>query len=247
MLERATDQASGLRALFADARSPRVTVVDTSDPDAACASVTLGVEIAKRGSRVLVLDATAGEAALALRCRARYELAHVLSRDKCIDDVLLPARDGVTVLPARRALARLDDAPYSWREAVQAALGSMRFDVWLVNGAPATLQHEPLLIVATPTRVSITNAYARVKAFAQRTPGGELDLVVDAATDADARATYERIAAASRRFLAARVRYGGRLVRETPRASAARSNASLLTELIERLTGTPPAPVAAAA
>src|SRR5689334_18108 len=146
MREHDADQAAGLRAMFGRSAARAACVIDTAQNGATCVSVSLAGALANLGSRVLVLDASAGDAARAIGQPARYELAHVLAGDKSIAEVLLRGGDDICVLPARRALARLDDAPYPWREAVHAALGAQRFDAWLVNGTAATLEHEPALL-----------------------------------------------------------------------------------------------------
>jgi len=100
----AADQAQGLRRLFAHRRARLLGVVGAG---ATGLVLEIAAALAARSERVLLLDATCGEAAAALGLAARYELRHVMAGDRTLADVALGGPAGLVVLPAHRALATL--------------------------------------------------------------------------------------------------------------------------------------------
>jgi len=217
------DQASGLRRLFG-ARQSRWTLAVTGAGGTAV-TLNLASTLSRLGQRVLVLDRTCGEAAIALGLRARYELAHVLDGDKTLPEVLLDGPGGMTILPAARGLARVD-ADLAIREVLSDSLApdAAAFDVWLVNGLPiptAAGDDGDLLLVASPNRAAITRAYALLKEIVRDGISGRFRFVVNRApSESEALVAYHNIADAARRFLAAQLEYCGYIPHEAAPRSA---------------------------
>ncbi|MFO1413530.1 MAG: hypothetical protein U1F10_06395 [Burkholderiales bacterium] len=210
------DQARGLRSIFCRNGPAMLAFVGAADTTGVTLDVAL--TLAQAGHRVLVLDRTHGEAATGLGLKARYDLAHLLRGERRLEELVQWSPHGIAVLPAARALAAMDDGDPAMQAGVARFLASVRdrFDLCLVNGAPPAvtgddLPHEVVLVTA-PTRASITDAYAQIKALAPTADRFRLRVVVNRAANEDsARSIYTSLAETARRFLAAQLDYGGYL------------------------------------
>ena len=206
------DQAQGLRKLFVRGVTP------------ACAIAGAGIELAvlaiaqafaAQGDRVLLLDRSRGGIAACAGRRARHELWHVLEGDVAIGDVLMPLNDHLTLLPAARGLDLIAAGRRDWREAVSAAMGEshLPFDLWLVHGLPPSEAGcDAPLFTVTPTRASVTQAYAQIKALATAQGRRNFGVVVAGVrNDGEAGTLFEGFAATARRFLGVELEYCGAL------------------------------------
>jgi len=216
------DQAMGLRALFEHRARTTLSVAGDGATDV---TLNLAAALARIGQQVLILDTTKGEAATALGLRARYELAHVLSGDVRLRDVLLAGPENVALLPATRGLARLVEGSGPWQDRVAAWLDpyGTAFDVWLVNGLPpgGSAVAAPVLFVFAPSADALMATYAQMKALARSTRQREFRIVVRRAKSATAAlATYRSVADTARLFLSARLDYCGYIPRDEGTALA---------------------------
>jgi flagellar biosynthesis protein FlhG len=206
------DQASGLRRLFGQ-RSRRLLGIGGVDATAFVAD--LARALGEIGSRVLVIDRTRGELASRIGARVRWELAHVVSGDRRLADVLIDAPGDVTILPAARGLDELalacDDADGGWPGRLADWLGASgrEFDVWLVNGLPPSGSHADMLLAIQPTAAGLTGAYAQIKALAQYRGLRSFGVVVRAESEAVASVAFASVAQTARRFLAAELAHRG--------------------------------------
>jgi flagellar biosynthesis protein FlhG len=212
MRDPGTDQATGLRRLFARDTLQVLSIRGTEESGATAITLDLARALVALGHRPLIIDLEGGQAALGLGLKPRYELAHVLRGDKALDDTLLLAGNGVAVLPAMRGFAPLA-AGGNWIHALGALLGDRQpaFNVWLVNGGtgPVAESARALLVVA-PTRAAITSAYGQIKSLARGHAQRQCGIVIDhAASETIAEAVYTSIAETCRRFLALRPEYCG--------------------------------------
>jgi flagellar biosynthesis protein FlhG len=206
MLETAHDQATGLRRMFEQAGPTMFSIVGA--PGTTAVTMELARALAQAGRRVLILDRSAGEAAAALGLRARYELADVIGGTQRLADVIADAGTRVSVLPSAQALQAIDDGDMAMRDSLARLLEAARdrFDLCLVNGlAPAADSARDVLLVTAPTRVSITEAYGRIKSLAPHRTRYRLRVVNHARNEDAARSIYASLAQTARRFLAAQL------------------------------------------
>jgi flagellar biosynthesis protein FlhG len=200
------DQASGLRRLFGQ-RTQRLFGIGGVDATAFAAD--LAHALSEIGSRVLAIDRTRGELAGRVGARVRWELAHVVSGDRSIADVLIEAPEDVTILPAARGLDELALDCLERDGGWQATLGDWladagrEFDVWLVNGLPPSGSHADVLLAIQPTAAGITGAYAQIKALAQYRGLSSFGVVVRTDSMEAANVAFRSVAQTARRFLSA--------------------------------------------
>jgi flagellar biosynthesis protein FlhG len=174
--ERYADQAAGLRRLFAR-ECLRVVSFASGSPGAGKSLLVANVAacLAREGKSVLVFDENAGRRNIAscFGASARYDLSHVIDRQKPIAEVLLKVASGIQVLPAADAVKHLGTLNESQGQALLEGLCALDEppDVILVDTSPDhPLGFSPLglaahdtVIVMTPMPASITDAYALIK------------------------------------------------------------------------------------
>ncbi len=138
-------------------------------------AANLAVAFAQRGARVVLVDGDLADANLDLLLGAhpRWDLGHVLTGAKTVDEVAVRGPEGVTLVPAASSapeLAELDD----YRR--ELLLRSLSFadtaaDLMIVDTATGMNRHtlelcrsaHDLLVVVTPETASCSDAYGLVK------------------------------------------------------------------------------------
>ena len=175
MAELYTDQAAGLRRLFA--REPLRVITFAAGSSGVGKSIlvaNLAACLAQQGKTVLVLDeSTKKHVASCFGLTSRHDLLQVINRERSLSDVLLNVAPGVMVLPAAKAVKKLGKLDEAQQGALLGSLSSMDdpVDVILVDASqdhplgfsPLGLAAHETVIVMSPTPASITDAYALIK------------------------------------------------------------------------------------
>ncbi len=175
MAEYRGDQAAGLRRLFGREQSRIVTFAAGSvGVGKSILVANLAAALARQGKEVLVLDEnTRNNVASCFGASARFDLQHVINREKLLSEVLLTVAPGVRVLPAARAVKKLGKLDLLQQEALlESIIGMERpANVILVDASldhplgfsPLGLVAHDTVIVISATGESITEAYALIK------------------------------------------------------------------------------------
>lgn len=196
-------------------------------------AVNLAVQLTQLGRRVVLLDADLGTANADVLCNVtpRATLAHVVAGRADIEDTLLTAPGGFSLIPGASGLSKmaaLSDGEHR-RLIEQMHRLETSADLMLIDtGAgvgPAvlsfTLAADEVMVVTTPEPTAIADAYAVIKSLVRAKPSVDLRVVVNLSRDeAEARAVFDRIAQVAQRFLGATVRFAGYLPSD-PRVAAA--------------------------
>jgi flagellar biosynthesis protein FlhG len=177
-------------------------------------AANLAVALGERGARVLLVDADLAQANLdlLLGLHPRYDIQHVLSGEKTLEEVVIEGPRGVRLVPAASGppeLAELDDYR---RECLLRGLGQLDGDADLIVLDTATgtsaqvvsfcLAADEVIVVTTPEMPAFSDAYALIKLLQQRGLTRPPRLVVNMARDAEeAEETAHRIRLVARRFL----------------------------------------------
>ena len=156
-----------------------------------CLSANLAAALAKRGRRVLVLDADLGLANLdvVLNLHPKVTLHDVFTGKVPLEDAILPAPGGFSVLLAGSGLVEYSRLTPEVRDQLQRIVDTLspRFDhILLDTGAGisdvvlyALSLADEVLVVATPEPTSMTDAYATIKVLATQQARREIRLVVN--------------------------------------------------------------------
>jgi flagellar biosynthesis protein FlhG len=174
------DQAEGLRQLQV---SDAVRIIAVAGGGAGVgktsAVVNLAMALAKNGKHVLVLDENPrhNNVNACLGLKARYDLLHVINRDKTLEQVILPGPEGISLLTAMRGIYSLARLSQDDQERLIMSFGRLPkpVDVVLVDTAvggknhilPLSLAAQQVLVVLSGSVSSITGAYALIKTLSQ--------------------------------------------------------------------------------
>jgi flagellar biosynthesis protein FlhG len=143
-------------------------------------AVNLAAALAGAGRSVVLLDGDLGLANVDvfLGLSPRYTLAHVLSGERTLDEILLATPQGFHVVPAASGIARLANLDAAQHLALVQSFSALaaRLDVLIVDTA-AGIAHgvtqfsqaaQQVLLVICDEPASLTDAYALVKVLSRQ-------------------------------------------------------------------------------
>lgn len=184
--------------------------------------VNLAVSLARRGKRVLVLDADLGLGNLdvLLGLIPQFTLEHVLSGEKRLSEIALRGPEGIRILPASSGVQDLTHLTPPQQLLLQQELDQLAgsIDLLLIDtGAGistnvlffASVAHE-ILVVASPEPTSITDAYALMKVLSHRYDETHFRLLVNMARNQrEGLEVFRKIGLVADRFLNISIDYIG--------------------------------------
>jgi len=229
-------------------------------------AVNLAITLSSAGKKVVLLDADLGLANADVICNIDLpaNLSHVIARRKDLDDVIVEAPGGFSLIGGASGLARMADLTDADRQRIVNALADLeqRADVILIdtgagispNVLAFTRAADHVLVVTTPEPTAITDAYAVVKVITRDNADRRISLLVNQARNAnEARIVHERIAKVARQFLSVSVFDAGHIpmdeqvalavrkrtpfVLASPRGAASLAMATLATRLEQGVVG----------
>jgi flagellar biosynthesis protein FlhG len=227
------DQAEGLRRLLKFSRARTIAVVaGTRGAGATSCVVNLGAALAKQGRRVLIVDEnfSAGNVSQVLGVRPRFDLGHAIAGDCALDDALLQAPAGLTLLSASRAvnaLPKLDSMAQrravscfaDLDDAADIVLLDARNDA--VEPSPFANAAQEVVLVVSPGPSSITGGYAAMKRMS-RNGRKRFRMLVNRALDADTtQLVHKNMAQAASKHLGAALEFMGAIPHDPAIAEAA--------------------------
>ncbi|HET9645205.1 MAG TPA: MinD/ParA family protein [Burkholderiaceae bacterium] len=175
------------------ARRARVTAITSGKGGVGKTFVAanLAAALAKRGERVLVLDADLGLANLdvMLNLSPKITLHDVFTGRRALDEAILPVPGGFSVLLAGSGMVEYSRLTSEVREQLLKVIAAVapRFDrVLLDTGAGISdvvlftiSLADQVMVVATPEPTSLTDAYATIKVLATTQKRHVLQLLVN--------------------------------------------------------------------
>jgi flagellar biosynthesis protein FlhG len=173
-------QANGL-ASFRRPRPVRVLAVASGKGGVGKTnvSVNLGVAFSAMGRRAMLLDADLGLANVdvLLGLKTPYNLSHLLSGERELEEIIVSAPGGLRIVPASSGVAQLANLSPAQHAGIIGAFSSLveEVDVLVVDVAagisPAVLQFclaaQEVMVVVCDEPSSLTDAYALVKVLAR--------------------------------------------------------------------------------
>jgi len=241
------DQAEKLRRMVREMR-PHARVVAVTSGKGGVGKTNVAVNLAvmlARGhsKRVALVDADLGLANvdLVLDLQPRWNLSHLLSGRKELEEIIAQGPEGIEVVPGASGLSRLANLADAERHLLVDQLSRLerRADVCIIDtgaGIGDTVvamaaSADDCLVVTTPEPPSIADAYATIKILSRTARPPRLHLLVNMVGGRrEARQVYERISAVARRFLGADVRSAGYIFCDGHVARAVRRRRPFVTE-----------------
>lgn len=231
------DQAENLRLRVAGGKSTgassseplRVMAVTSGKGGVGKTMLTanLAVLAAKRGKRVLVIDADLGLAnvEIVFGVKPKRHMGDLLNPDVSPDDVLIEVRPGIHIMPAASGIQQLTRLNEEEKLRLVSALDELadRFDLVLVDSGAGIGNNvlffvgvaQEIILVITPEPTSLVDAYAAVKVLSQEMGLKDFSVVVNSVVDEmAARDVFQKLVALADRFLSVRIRHLGYVTRD---------------------------------
>ena len=185
-------------------------------------TANLAVTLARRGTRVWVLDADLGLANVDLvyGVRPAHTIEAVLRGERRLSEVVVDGPAGVRLVAAASGTAELTALSPAQQLCILDEVDALdgELDVLLIDVAAGISSNvlyfaaaaSETLVVTTPEPTAVADAYALIKTLATRWERRTFPVVVNmAASAADAETTFARLAAVAQRFLSVRLDFAG--------------------------------------
>jgi len=174
----------------------------------------LAVALGQRGARVLLMDADLSQASLdlLLGVHPRYDLQHVLSGERTLEEIVVTGPAGVRLIPAASDVPELAELDDYRRECLLRGIGTLdgEADVVIMDTASGVtrdvlalcLAADDVVVMTTPEIPAFAGAYGLIKLLnLQGIHRAPHLLVSQAASAEEAVETADRIRLVARRFL----------------------------------------------
>jgi flagellar biosynthesis protein FlhG len=182
----------------------------------------LGFALSRTGQRVMIWDADLGLGNLdiLLGVTPRYNLSHVLSGEKRIEEITVAVPGAMTILPASSGIQELTRLSEAQRALILAEMRRLlaAYDVLLIDTGAGISSNviycntmaRAILVVVTPEPTAITDAYALMKVLSLRHGVSHFWLAVNMAKSVqEAEEVYRQLQLVTGRFLRLRLTHVG--------------------------------------
>jgi flagellar biosynthesis protein FlhG len=199
-------------------------------------AANLALCLAAQNKRVLLLDAdlSLGNLDLIMGIRSPYNISHVLSGHKRIEEITQSGPRGLHIICGASGLDRLTDLSDTEQHVLVEHLCRLQSqsDTIVIDTAAGIsnsvvsfcLAADHVLVVTTPEAPAIADAYGMIKVLTRKHYQGPISVVVNMACNlAEGKQTYQRIAAVAQKFLQSHVYYAGTLLKDERLCAAVRS------------------------
>lgn len=220
-----TDQAEALRRMVNQEQvaGPRIVAVTSGKGGVGKTNVSVNLALAllELGHRVVLVDVDLGmaNADIVLGIYPEFNLTHVLTGEKHVDEILEDGPNGLKILAGGSGVYDIANLSASHLDAFTKALEGLNdFDFIILdtgagihkNVVSFAVASSEVLVVTTPEPTAITDAYGVIKVILQRSPESSIHLVVNMAhSPQEAELAAEKLNTVIRQFLNREVRYAG--------------------------------------
>lgn len=190
-------------------------------------SVNLACQLARRGNRVLLMDADLGLANvdIMLGLRPKWNLSHVLDGKCSIEGILIPGPDGISIIPAASGIKKMAELGNDQHAAIVRSLSALSgdYDVMIVDTAAGisdsvitfSRASQYVLVVVTDELTSMADAYALIKVMNRDAGIKRFKVLRNMVNSHDqARDGFERLNEVAQRFLDVSLEYAGFIPRD---------------------------------
>ncbi|HYM41992.1 MAG TPA: MinD/ParA family protein [Steroidobacteraceae bacterium] len=213
-------------------------------------AVNLATALAARERRVVLLDGDLGlaNADVFLGLSPRYTLAHVLSGERTLDEIMVQAPQGFQLIPAAAGAADLAQLGATEHLGLVQAFSALaaRLDVLIIDTA-AGLSHsvlqfsqaaQQIVVVICDEPASITDAYALVKVLSRNHGVGRFRVLANQVRPgASGNELFQRFQRVAARFLDVTLEYAG----EIPEDECLRRSVRGQRPVLDEFPGSPAA------
>ena len=182
----------------------------------------IGFALSQMGKRVLILDADLGlgNIDVLLGLTPKYNLSHVVMREKTASEIIIEGPKNLKILPASSGIQELTQLTKEQRNNIFSELDSAldRIDILLIDTAAGISSNvmyfnvtaQEVLVVVTPEPTSMTDAYALMKVMSLKYSAKKFRLLVNLATNSgEAHEIFRQLTMVTNRFLDISIDYLG--------------------------------------
>ena len=204
-------------------------------------TINLAYALASLGRRVFILDADLGLANIdvLLNISPPYNIEHVLSGEKSINDIIVTGPANIRILPASSGLSELAELNRDEQVKLFRKLGEIdqTMDYLFVDTGAGIASNvlrfnataDEIMLIATPEPTSMTDAYSVIKILATKYHVRQFNLVTNAVeSQKEAYGVYERLNKVVHDFLQIKLTYTGFVYRDPMLTKAVRMQKPLL-------------------
>lgn len=215
MSEVLIDQAAGLRRI-AKPRPVRVLAVSSGKGGVGKTnvSVNLGIALAQEGKEVMLMDADFGLANVdvMLGLHPTYNLSHVISGERSLEEVIVPGPSGLRVVPASSGVKKMAELDITQHAGVIRAFSELshQLDVLIIDTAAGISESvvsyaraaQEVVMVVCDEPASITDAYALIKLLSRDYGISRFRILANMVLSAqEGRALFQKLTAVTDRYL----------------------------------------------
>jgi len=191
-------------------------------------AINLATAMAQSGQRVMLLDGDLGLANVdvLLGLAPRYTLAHVLSGERSLEDILVETPTGLRVAPAASGVARMANLNTVEHLGIVRAFSGLatHLDTLIVDTAAGIADgvlrfsqaSQHVLVVVRDEPASITDAYALIKVLSREHGVQRFRVLVNMTrSPGEAQSVFARLDRVTRRYLEVVLEYIGEIPDDT--------------------------------
>lgn len=182
----------------------------------------MAYELAKTGSKVLILDGDLGMGNVDIMFgqKSRLNISHVLSNQCALEDVIVEMAANISLIPGGSGVYGLNSLNPIQKHLLldQVSRLNRGYDYLLVDTAPGIDDNvlylnsaaQEILVVVTPDPASLTDAYALIKVLNQRHRENRFSIVTNMVKDEmEARHVFQKLSDVASRFLCVSLDFRG--------------------------------------
>jgi flagellar biosynthesis protein FlhG len=187
-------------------------------------AVNLATALASTGRRVMLLDGDLGLANVDvfLGMSPRHTMAHVLSGERTLEEIILESPQGVQVVPGASGVAELANLPAAAHLGLVQAFSALsaRVDTLIVDTSAGiahsvvqfTQAAQHVLLVVCDEPASMTDAYALIKVMSREHGVTKFNVVANMArTPGEGESLFQKLERVTGRFLDVTLEYLGEI------------------------------------
>lgn len=204
-------------------------------------AANVAIQLARMGKQVTLVDAdmSLGNLDVILNIQSRYNLSHVVSGRKRMEEIVHLGPEGIEIVCAASGMEELANLNRFHQARLVRELSNLQLhaDTLLVDtaagiGSDVTafcLAADQILLVTTPDATAMTDAYGMIKVLTRHAYAGQINLVVNMADNAvQGKKIYLQMAKVARQFLDVSLYYAGTILHDTNVVSAVRARTPLV-------------------
>jgi len=217
------DQADTLRNLKTSSRPDKMTATPTwvisvtsgkGGVGKTAVVANLAVTMARKGKKVLILDADLGLANVdvVFGITPQYNLNHFFAGEQSLDKILVDGPAGIKILPAGSGVQKFTNLDTEQKMRLMNDLDSMHddFDIVFIDTEAGISENvtyfnvaaQDILVVTTPEPTAITDAYALMKLLSSQYDEKRFHLIVNSVRNNDeALDVFRKLTVVSGRYL----------------------------------------------